>query len=67
MFIEERDIEEAISGNSQLREPSLKHKKYDKFKNLYIKKNDFNKSAKVCLKNEILKDKFKDFIRNLIK
>lgn len=35
MFYEERSVNEAIDGNSQLRHPSVKHKKHKKFMKLY--------------------------------
>jgi hypothetical protein len=37
MVYEERSVDEAIDGNSQLKNPSPKHKKHDKFMKLYEK------------------------------
>lgn len=61
MFIEEREVLEAISGNSQLNHPSHRHKKYYKFKQMYLKKG-FVYAAQKCLKIDILKSR----IRNII-
>ena len=46
--IEERSVEEAISGNAQLRRPAIKHKNADKFRELYPKLG-FKKAANRCL------------------
>lgn len=66
---EERDVEEAVNGNDNLRKPSLKHKNYDKFRELYDKYG-FEKAAKKCLNREIQKYKIsilKGRIKNKIK
>ncbi len=36
IFFEKREVSEAIEGNDQLRHPSIKHKDFDKFQNLYL-------------------------------
>lgn len=49
---EERQVEEAVNGNDQLREPSIKTSKVIKFKMLYKNNNDFFKTyKKICRKN----------------
>lgn len=69
LFIEERELKEAIEGNAQLKKPSVKNKNYDKFKKLYIK-HGFEKAASMCLRKElnaIKKEKIEDFIKLKIK
>lgn len=44
LISEPRTYEEAIQGNPQLREPSIKHKDRDRFTNTYEKNGDFMKS-----------------------
>ena len=61
-YFEERKIEEAISGNSQLRNPSVKNKQYEKFRKLYSKYG-YRKASQKCLKKDKLKQKLKKFIR----
>lgn len=56
MELEERDIAEAIKGNSQLRHPSIKPKKYNKFVKIYEKKG----LKKAYLKTRTLKQKMRD-------
>lgn len=48
LIIQKRALQEAVGGNSQLRFPSKKHKKYQKFCTLY-KKYGFEKAAKKVL------------------
>lgn len=62
LFLEERDIMEAINGNSQLRKPSNIHRNYYKFKRKY-KKYGFERAANICLKRDINIEKVKDIIR----
>lgn len=51
---EERTIEEAVKGNTQLRYHTIKDKKVDKFKKIYKKNNNFTLTYKmVCTKNYI--------------
>lgn len=57
--LEERTIEEAINGNGQLREHSKKGKSVDKFKDLYIKNNDFYKTYRKVCKKHCFKEKIK--------
>ena len=54
LFLEERDVQEAIQGNSQLRGPSLRHGNADKFKILY-QRYGFEKAAKRCIWKNWLK------------
>lgn len=54
MFSEERDIEEAVAGNAQLRAPSAKNTNAEKFKVLYSKRG-FEKAANRCLRKQRIK------------
>lgn len=65
MEIEERNIEEAIEGNSQLRHPSMKPRKYNKFVKIYEKQG----LKKAYLKTRTIKQIMKDnkFIMNIYK
>lgn len=54
LFLEEREITEAVNGNSQLMSPSKKHKNLDKFKKMY-KKYGFEIAAIKCLKTQRIK------------
>lgn len=58
MFLEERNVSEAIYGNDQLRRPAIKHKNYDLFRKLYVKKG-FNYAAKKSLQFDMNLDKIK--------
>lgn len=52
-YMEERQIEEAIEGNDQLRKPSVLHKDYEKFREVYTQKG-FSKAVKSTrIKKEI--------------
>lgn len=51
MVYQEREIDEALNGNKQLRKPSIKHKNYYKFRAEY-KKMGFEKAAKKMLWKE---------------
>ena len=65
---EERPVEEAINGNSQLRNPVVKNRKVDKFKKIYTKKQDFFLTyKKICYMN-IIKQKIKsnEIIHNIM-
>lgn len=48
LIYNERELEEAVNGNSQLRYPSIKHRNTDKFVKLYLKKG-FKQAALRCL------------------
>lgn len=48
LVYDERKLEEAVSGNPQLRHPSTKHRNTDKFVKLYSKKG-FKQTALRCL------------------
>lgn len=61
LFIEERDITEAINGNSQLRQPAQCHKKRGMFKEYYLKKG-FNKSIKKCFRLDFIKYRIKKIL-----
>jgi len=54
MFLQERSIIEAVKGNPQLSNPSIKHRNSEKFKSLY-KKKGFNKASKKCLRLQRIK------------
>lgn len=58
MILEERTVEEAVNGNTQLRRPSIKSKKYDKFKKVYLKYG-YNKACKTFMRGNKLKAKIK--------
>ncbi len=60
-YFEERSVEEAIKGNSQLRSPAIRNKEYFKFKKLYLKYG-YKKASKKCLKIDKLKKKIKTFL-----
>lgn len=44
-YLEERPVEEAVMGNSQLQTPSVPHKDYEKFQSLYLEKG-FGKAVR---------------------
>lgn len=52
LFIEKRNLEEAIEGNAQLKHPSKCHEKHNLFKQLY-KKNGFTKAVNECIQHEL--------------
>ena len=56
-YYEERSLNEAVQGNSQLRSPSLKHKNYDLFRKLYI-----NKGIRTAVKRSFLSDDIVEFV-----
>lgn len=62
MFLEERNVLEAINGNSQLTHPSSKHKNYELFRKVY-KKNGFSKAIHKSLWKEINIQKIKNVIK----
>ena len=59
--LEERKISEAVNGNSQLRTPTVRTKKTDKFKKIYLKKN-FYIAYKKTMKKNYYKQKIKSNI-----
>lgn len=62
MFLEERSIDEAVNGNSQLRAPSVKHKNHNLFKELYVKEG-FSRAAQKSLQFDIGMNKFKAVLK----
>ena len=60
---EERDIDEAINGNDQLRHPSPKGKQREDFIKLYIEHNSIQKAF---LKMGIISQRHKNMIRRYI-
>ena len=56
LFFEERTLDEAVAGNYNLRSPSAKHPNTEKFVNMYSI-HGFDKSARECLKKDIIKYK----------
>ncbi len=58
IIIEERDINEAIKGNSQLRQSVEKNKNYNKFKKNYLKYG-FNKAFEKTYKIKAIKQRLK--------
>lgn len=61
-YYEERSLREAVKGNSQLRNPSAKHKKYDLFKKLYI-----NRGVKYAVKRSLLCDDIVEIIAQALR
>lgn len=57
-----RDVDEAINGNSQLKKPSVKHEKADRFKQIYPKKGFYRAYKKVSFIK-----RYKKRIKNIIK
>lgn len=55
---EERDVQEAVDGNTQLREPTTKDSKVTEFKNVYLEKDFFKTYKKVFVK-KYYKEKIK--------
>lgn len=62
LFLDERGINEAIAGNAQLQHPSIKHKYYNLFKKVYLKKG-FAKAIKYSL----VEFEIKRFVCRLLK
>lgn len=57
-YLEERALEEAVRGNTQLREPAARYQDRDKFLQMY-KEEGFTKAVKgTCLKQEIVKERW---------
>ena len=71
MIVEERLVEEAIRGNSQLSQPSKKHYRVDKFRKYYFKMGfqaAYNKTMRYeIMKKQIKKNKFIYSIYNKMK
>lgn len=67
--IEERPIEEAVSGNDQLKEPSVKSREVDKFKKIYYQNGNFYKTYKKLFIKHIYKQKLKSnpIIYNIVR
>lgn len=63
LYFQERSLQEAVRGNKQLRNPSEKHRNYDKFKRLY-KKYGFEIAAQKCLKVDMLIYRIWDMIHH---
>lgn len=63
---EERSIEEAIRGNSQLNHPTIKDRKYYKFRKNYLNYG-YYKAMKKCIGLEIQIFKLKRIIKKIIK
>ena len=69
IFLEKRDVIEAVEGNAQLRKPSIKHYNHDKFKKDYVKYG-FEKAAAKSLNKERIKSAIKSRLKkfkNIIK
>lgn len=63
IYLEERTLDEAINGNSQLRHPTSKNKKNEIFKKIYLKKG-YNKAIRVAVRKQMVLSKIKN---NVIK
>ena len=59
MILEERSLKEAIDGNSQLRNQTVKFKKYKKFINLYSKYG-FEKAYNRTRRLNVIKQKLRE-------
>ena len=59
--VEERKINEAVEGNSQLKNPTFRYKKTDEFKKIYLKTN-FYIAYKKTMKKNYYKQKIKSNI-----
>ena len=68
LFFEERQVKEAIEGNSQLNHPTIKPLCFNEFNNLY-RKYGLDKSSKILFRKERLTYKvdyyYKSFVLNL--
>lgn len=64
LFAEERTVAEALEGNAQLNSPPIKHKNYDRFRNLY-NTCGVKKAAKACLQEELSTQK-KEYNRMML-
>lgn len=62
-YYEERLLDEAVNGNTQLQMPSQKHRNYNRFLALY-KKYGFYISAKKCIRFDMLKSRIRERIIN---
>lgn len=60
-YLEERNMEEAILGNTQLREPAKMNKEYRKFRKIY-QKYGYSMAKRKCLNKEKIKQKVKKII-----
>lgn len=69
-YLEQRPVEEAVKGNTQLREPSTPHKDRDIFLQNY-RVGEFDKAIQTtCLKKEMRQDNFREktkLIRRVIR
>lgn len=66
IFLEKRDVMEAVEGNAQLRKPSIKHYNHDKFMKDYVKYG-FEKAAAKSLNKERIKSAIKSRLKKLKK
>lgn len=66
LFLEERQILEAINGNAQLREPSNPHEDREKFKRVYVKKGFCKAVLTTTIGKNIIKNRIKQKILSLI-
>lgn len=72
LFYEKRSVEEAIEGNSQLKHPTPLHSKRSYYDELCTKGMDFSEAVRLCLNDEMKKEKrklqkrkLKDFLRQI--
>jgi coenzyme F420-reducing hydrogenase beta subunit len=59
MNLEDRAVEEAVQGNSQLRNPSKKPKSYDTFRRYYLK-TGYIRACNIAMRRKILRGKLKN-------
>lgn len=62
LFLVEREVQEAVKGNTQLRCPAVANQKRDRFLKLYL-----NRGLKKGIRNVLFKDFFKYRIKKIIK
>lgn len=65
LFLEERNLDEAVKPQQQLKSPALKHQKRDIFLLKYRSTHDFTKSAKVSLKSSLYRNLRKNIARSV--
>lgn len=66
MILEKREAIEAVNGNSQLKHPSVRHKKQEFFKKKYLE-NGFEVACKKSLRKENIKAKIKLKLKSIYK
>lgn len=65
LFLEERETQEAVHGNSQLMQPHKQHPKYEYFRKHY-QKGHYYETLDKCFKTELIFEKIKKQIKIII-